>query len=171
MNASQQHCILISSGSNIDKEANTIKGLDALHHAFGELTLSPVYESQSVGFKGDNFFNLVIMAYTTKSVKQVCAILKKIEDDCGRLRQSEKFSPRTLDLDLLTFDDLVCEQPVSLPRDEITHNAFVLQPMADIAPDHVHPSTGKTYAQMWQQFDKSKQRLWAVPFAWSNMPL
>jgi 2-amino-4-hydroxy-6-hydroxymethyldihydropteridine diphosphokinase len=165
--SAKAHCILISLGSNIDKELNTRRGLDALFKAFGKLVLSPIYESESIGFSGDNFYNCVVLAYTDKSIAKVCEHLKAIEDDCGRTRQSAKFSPRTLDLDLLTYDSLVCNKPVSLPRDEITYNAFVLQPMADIVPEHMHPLTRQTYAYMWQMFDKSKQQLWPVTFTWS----
>jgi 2-amino-4-hydroxy-6-hydroxymethyldihydropteridine diphosphokinase len=168
--ASPQHCILISLGSNINKELNTRKGLDALHRMFGSIILSPIYESKSIGFDGDNFYNSVVLAYTDKSIAQVCNALKGIEDDCGRTRHSAKFSPRTLDLDLLTYDDVICSEPISLPREEITYNAFVLQPMADIVPEHIHPVTKKSYAHMWQAFDKSQQQLWPVPFTWSVDP-
>ena len=161
------HSILISVGSNIDKEYNTQKGLDKMAEAFGDLKLSNVYESEAVGFTGENFFNLVVKAHTDKSVGQVCTTLKSIEKACGRARQAEKFSPRTLDLDLLTYGDMVCQKPVVLPRDEITYNAFVLQPMADLVPDEIHPCTKQSYKQMWQAYDKSKQQLWPVAFAWS----
>jgi 2-amino-4-hydroxy-6-hydroxymethyldihydropteridine diphosphokinase len=161
------HSILISLGSNIDKEENTRKGLDAMAHCFGEIELSTVYESKAIGFSGNNFFNLVVKAHTDQSISQVCSLLKGIEEDCGRLRQSEKFSPRTLDLDLLTYNDTVCTKPITLPREEIVYNAFVLQPMAELVPNEIHPVTKQTYAQMWQQYDKTKQQLWPVSFTWS----
>lgn len=164
---SRKHRILISLGSNVNKEVNTRKGLDAIAICFGNIAVSSVFESQSIGFTGDNFFNLVVKAHTDMSVGQVCNLLKRIEEDCGRVRHGQKFSPRTLDLDLLTFDGVVCSEPVILPREEITYNAFVLQPMADLVPDEVHPVTQKTYAQMWQQYDKTKQQLWPIAFAWS----
>lgn len=161
------HSILISLGSNIDKEINTRRGLDELANCFGELALSRVFESESVGFSGDNFYNLVVKTHTHMSIAGVCEALKAIEQACGRLRQSEKFSPRTLDLDLLTYDIEVCTEPVVLPREEITYNAFVLQPMADLVPEEIHPLTLQSYAHMWQQYDKSKQHLWPVAFTWS----
>jgi 2-amino-4-hydroxy-6-hydroxymethyldihydropteridine diphosphokinase len=74
----------------------------------------------------------------------------------------KKFSPRTLDLDLLFFDDLVCEKPAQLPRDEITKNAFVLWPLAEIASDFMHPTVNQTIGQIWQNYDKTKQKLWQV---------
>jgi 2-amino-4-hydroxy-6-hydroxymethyldihydropteridine diphosphokinase len=101
------HFILISVGSNIDKAANTDAGLNGIAEAFDNVRLSPVYESESVGFKGDTFFNLVVSAETDASVENVCEILKKIEDENGRIRGIQKFVPRTLDLDLLIFDEHV----------------------------------------------------------------
>ena len=92
---------------------------------------------------------------------------KQIENNYGRDRTAAKFSGRTLDLDLLTFDDVVCQQPVELPRAEITENAFVLWPLAEIAPDVIHPLTRRSYSDMWQQYSK-QQKLWPVPFNWSK---
>ena len=162
------HFILISVGSNIDKAANTDAGLNGINKAFEDMQLSPVYESESVGFKGDTFFNLVVSAKTTASITRVCEILKQIEDENGRVRGSEKFAPRTLDLDLLTFDDTVIEHPIVLPREEILYNAFVLRPLADLVPQHIHPVVNKTYQSLWQQYDKQKQNLWVADYKWSK---
>lgn len=165
-----KHQILISVGSNIDKEHNTKCGLQALHRDFGELILSTVYESESVGFDGDNFLNLVVLAYTKRSIAEVCSRLKGIEDEHGRTRD-KKYGNRTLDLDLLTFDNANTSDPVVLPREEIEYNAFVLRPMAEIVPQQIHPSTQKSYAVLWQEFlvhsNNKQQRLWPSGFTWS----
>lgn len=160
------HHILISVGSNINKTQNTIEGLQALYMAFGEIELSTIYESESVGFAGENFYNLVVSGHTSKSVPDVCNILKKIEDDLGRIRD-KKFGNRTLDLDLLTYDDLVSDESVVLPRGEIEYNAFVLKPMAELVPNHIHPTTGLSYLSLWQNYTNTQQRLWPVTLAWS----
>lgn len=164
-----KHEILISVGSNIQKECNTKLGLDALHNTFGDLVLSTIYESESVGFSGNNFFNLVVLARTSMSIENVCMRLKAIEDDQGRTRDV-KFGNRTLDLDLLTFDDIITNTPVVLPRGEIEYNAFVLRPMAEIVPEYIHPTTQKTYHSLWDDFlshNKNKQqRLWPSGFIW-----
>lgn len=162
------HKILISTGSNIDKLKYTKAGFLALENAFHNVSFSSVYESQSVGFKADTFYNAVVLAYTDMSLTEVCDTLKSIEQDNGRVKQAEKFSSRTLDLDLLTFDDLVCQQPLVLPRDEILYNAFVLQPLAELVPNGVHPIQQKTYLELWQAYDKRKQKLWIVDFTWSR---
>ena len=161
------HTIYISVGSNVDKEKHTRAGLQSLFQAFGELILSSVYESESVGFEGSNFYNLVVKASTSLSIQDVCRTLKKIEQDNKRQRGEQKFAPRTLDLDLLLYDRQVTTDPIELPRAEILYNAFVLKPLAEIAGDDVHPVMNKNYAELWQAYDKSQQRLWAIDFEWS----
>ncbi|WP_105253942.1 2-amino-4-hydroxy-6-hydroxymethyldihydropteridine diphosphokinase [Pseudoalteromonas sp. T1lg75] len=154
--------IYISLGSNINKRENLLNGLSALRQHFGVLQHSSVYESEAVGFNGSNFYNSVAGADTDMSLAQVCSLLKQIERDNGRTPDDKKFSPRTLDLDLLFYDDMICDSPAQLPRDEITKNAFVLWPLFELAPDLVHPVTQTTIAKLWQDYDKSKQNLWKV---------
>jgi 2-amino-4-hydroxy-6-hydroxymethyldihydropteridine diphosphokinase len=161
-----KHHILISVGSNINKTQNTITGLQALDAKFSDLQTSTIYESESVGFAGDNFYNLVASGYTDKSVAQVCDILKTIEDETGRVRD-KKFGNRTLDLDLLTYDNIICESPVILPRGEIEYNAFVLRPMAELVPEQIHPTTGKSYLSLWQNYSNTQQRLWPASLEWN----
>ena len=147
-------------------------GLDALAAAFGQLTLSSVYESLPVGFNGRNFYNLVVAAHTQLSLADTSRLLKQIEDDNGRLRDGPKFSPRTLDIDILTYADLVgIYDGIELPREEIVHNAFVLQPLAEIAPQTMLPGSTHTYAKLWQDYDKSQQQLWPVRFVWQDKNL
>jgi 2-amino-4-hydroxy-6-hydroxymethyldihydropteridine diphosphokinase len=157
--------IYISLGSNIDREQNTRSGVQALHDAFGKLELSSVYESEAVGFEGDAFYNMVIACSVDVPVMQVNRILRDIEDTYGRDRSGPKFSSRTLDLDLLLYDDLVIDQDgLVLPRGEILKNAFVLWPLAEIAPELVHPVAGKRYAELWAEFDKSRESLHPIEF-------
>ncbi|MFC1589750.1 2-amino-4-hydroxy-6-hydroxymethyldihydropteridine diphosphokinase [Pseudomonadota bacterium] len=157
--------IYISLGSNIDRELNTREGVKALRERFGELEMSAVYESEAVGFDGDAFYNMVIACDVDEDVHSANQALRDIEDANGRERTGPKFSSRTLDLDLLLYDDLILdEQGLKLPRAEILHNAFVLWPLAEIAPDLVHPEAGKTYAELWQAFDKSKENLQPIKF-------
>lgn len=159
--------IYISVGSNIDREHYVRAGVRKLAEHFGALTLSSVYESEAVGFKGDPFYNLVVGVETTLSLTECVTLLKQIEDQFGRVRGAEKFCGRTLDLDLLTYDQLVCQQPVELPRGEITENAFVLWPLAEIAAEQIHPLTQLSYATLWQNYNKP-QKLWPIDFSWSD---
>jgi 2-amino-4-hydroxy-6-hydroxymethyldihydropteridine diphosphokinase len=158
--------IYISLGSNIDRDQNTRAGVRALQQRFGELQLSSVYESEAVGFEGDAFYNMVIACEVDEDVHSVNRALAEIEDAHGRDRSGPRFSSRTLDLDLLLYDDLVLdENGLKLPREEILKNAFVLWPLAEIAPQLVHPVAGKTYAELWAGFDKSRETLAPVDYA------
>lgn len=157
--------IYISLGSNISREQNTRAGIKALEQAFGELNLSSVYESEAVGFDGDAFYNMVISCEVGTPVHETNQILRDIEDENGRDRSGPKFSSRSLDLDLLLYDDLILdEKGLKLPRGEILKNAFVLWPLAEIAPQLKHPVTGKTFAAHWAAFDKSKENLEPIEF-------
>lgn len=154
--------IYISIGSNIEPEKHVKAALIELEKVFGPLTLSSVFESEAVGFQGHNFLNMVVAGQTSESIESVVATFKHIEKVHGRLPGVKKFSARTLDLDLLLYDDCICEQPVVLPREEILKNAFVLWPLAEIAPKRLHPIANQTYQALWQNFDKDSQRLWQV---------
>lgn len=157
--------VYISLGSNIDREANTRAGVRALREVYGDLILSSVYESEAVGFEGSSFYNMVIALKTNEPVHQMAQRLHRIEEDYGRERSGPKFSSRTLDLDMLLYDDLVLDESgLQIPRDEILQRAFVLWPLAELAPDLKHPVNGKSYAQLWLDFDKSKERLKPVVF-------
>jgi 2-amino-4-hydroxy-6-hydroxymethyldihydropteridine diphosphokinase len=155
--------VYVSIGSNIDKQKNITGCLKALAEHFGALVLSPIYESEAVGFDGDNFYNLVAKFETPLSVGELNEQLKSIEDLYGRKRTGPKFSGRTLDIDILTYDNAIGKiDGVQLPRDEITKNAFVLLPMNDIAADELHPELQVTYGRLWFFFDKDSQNLWQV---------
>lgn len=160
--------IYISLGSNVNRQENVENALNALTLLLGPLTLSSLFESEAVGFDGTPFYNMVIGAITDVSLADLSQALKTIEFDNGRRPQAKKFSPRTLDLDLLLYDDVIAQQPAQIPRDEITENAFVLWPLAEIAGSLVHPVVGKSYDKLWQQYDKNKQKLYVVPLIWSN---
>ncbi len=158
--------IFISLGSNIEPEQHLQAGLKSLRACFGPLRLSSMYESEAVGFSGTNFLNMVASAETDLNIAAVVAQFKQIEQNHGRLVGAKKFSPRTLDLDLLLYDHVVCETPVTLPRAEIVNNAFVLWPLAELAPELIHPVVDKSYASLWQEYDKKSQLLWPVMFEW-----
>lgn len=155
--------IYISVGTNTNRDHYLRMAVVELRQHFGTLQLSSVYESEAVGFQGEPFYNMVIGAETQATVADCVAVFKAIEDRHGRVRGGEKFCGRTLDLDLLTYDQCVCQQPVQLPRAEITENAFVLWPLAEIAGHVIHPSTGQTYTELWQQYPK-RQKIWQIPF-------
>jgi 2-amino-4-hydroxy-6-hydroxymethyldihydropteridine diphosphokinase len=158
--------IYISLGSNIDREHYVKAGLTALAKVYDQLTLSSLFESQAVGFSGAAFYNLVIGIDTFDSVELVAEQLRIIEFAHGRALEATKYSPRTLDLDLLLYDDLIIDTPAQIPRNEITKNAFILWPLAEIAGQLVHPVLNISYQQLWQEYNKSSQQLRKVPLNW-----
>jgi len=158
--------IYISLGTNINRDFYLTQGLNALSKQFGKLDLSSLFESEAVGFSGSPFYNMVIGVVTSLSVEKVAKVLRNIEFAHGREHNAKKFSPRTLDLDLLLYDNLVLTTPAQLPRDEITKNAFVLWPLAEIAPQLQHPILKQNYQQLWRNFDQSSQSLRKLPFTW-----
>lgn len=155
--------VFLSLGSNIDQEINISSCIKVLGSLFGDVVASTVYESEAVGFEGDNFYNLVVKIDTALSVGELLKKLRKVEDDHGRIRKCERFSARTLDIDILTYNDVVgTVDGVALPRDEILKNAFVLWPMAELAAAEKHPVTGMNYAEHWQNFDRESQKIWPL---------
>ena len=163
--------VYVSIGSNIDRERHITAALDALAKIFSKLEISSVYESEAVGFSGDHFFNLVVGFDTAMPVGELSACLRDIEHDNGRNRGLERFSGRTLDIDILTYGNCVGEiDGVILPRAEILENAFVLLPLAEIAPDQEHPVTREPFAALWRVYSK-QQKLWAIDFIWCEQQI
>ncbi|TAJ91853.1 MAG: 2-amino-4-hydroxy-6-hydroxymethyldihydropteridine diphosphokinase [Gammaproteobacteria bacterium] len=157
--------VYIGVGSNVGREQNIRTGISELTRRFGALTLSPVYESQAVGFSGDNFYNLVAGFDTTLTPEQLLEELHAIEALCHRVRVGTRYGSRTLDLDLLMYGGLVQrEGRLRVPRDEITRFAFVLKPLTDIAADVVHPVLQVRIAELWDSFQDPEQTLWVVGF-------
>lgn len=145
--------VWVSLGSNLRREDSLRLAVRALRAHYGELTLSPVYESAAVGFSGEPFLNLVTGFDTSEPLAILRERLRVIEAAAGRSREREKFAPRTLDLDLLTYGEAVgLIDGYLLPRDEILRYAFVLKPLADVAPEGLHPGTGRSYGDLWRNF-------------------
>ena len=146
--------LYISVGSNIEREKYVSRALDLLAAEFSDLELSPVYESEAAGFTGAPFYNLVAGAETEHSLPRVLALLRTIEERCGRRREGPKFGPRTMDLDLLLYGDFVgTVANVELPRPEILSYSFILRPLAELAPGAHHPVSGRSWGELWQAYE------------------
>ena len=141
---------LLSLGSNIAPEANLRAALDALRARFGAVVASAVYRFPAVGFDGPDFLNAAAVIESDLDPYALNDWLHALEDAHGRDRTGPRFGDRPLDIDIVFYDDLVLEGPghLQLPRDELRH-AFVLRPLAEIAPDHLDPRTGRTLAELW----------------------
>ena len=153
--------VFIGIGSSINWAENIRLGIASLQAEFGELLLSPLYESEAVGFSGVNFYNLVVKLHTEQNIAELINMLKSTERRHGRPEKSSKFSPRTLDLDLLLYDQQI-DPEFDLPRGEILKNAFVLKPLSELAPTLRHPILGETYRALWSRYPQEKQKLWKV---------
>ena len=155
--------IYLGLGSNINAEDNLRMGVRELARCYGELSVSPVYRSEAVGFEGPDFLNLVVACATQTSALEVHEQIERIHRMAGRERGEAKFASRPLDIDLLLYDDLVtAEPPLRLPRSDVLEYSFVLRPLAELAPDLVHPVTGKTIAEHWAAFDADAMPLTPV---------
>ena len=142
--------VYVSIGSNIDKEKNIPSSVNALREHFGELDISNIYESQAVGFEGDNFHNLVVGFDTDASPLEISQVFKQIEANHGRTRGKENFESRTLDLDQLLYGDLVMQmEGVNVPHPDILRYNFVLKPLTELAGDVEHPEEEKTINELW----------------------
>ena len=118
-----------------------------------------------MGFDGDDFLNLVARVQTHIEPLALKQMLNRFEDSHGRKRNAPKFSDRTVDIDILLYDDLVLNEPaLVLPRGEITHFAHVLKPLADLAPDILHPVNGRSIAELWLDFPKDDLQLVQLDF-------
>ncbi|MEY4684337.1 MAG: hypothetical protein RLZ25_796 [Pseudomonadota bacterium] len=151
----------LSIGSNIDPERHIPAALKDLADLFGPLALSSIYETEAVGFEGPIFHNLVAAFDCELPAETIAEHLRAIEERHGRTRESQKFSSRTLDIDLILWGDAIFTRGrLQIPRPEIIRYAFVLEPLAELAPDLKHPENGKTYGELWSGFDQTaaKQR-------------
>jgi 2-amino-4-hydroxy-6-hydroxymethyldihydropteridine diphosphokinase len=152
--------VYVGLGSNIDPELNLHLGIRELRERYGELELSAVYRSKAVGFEGEDFLNLVARFESNESPVSICEEIELIHNLTGRDRDSGKWESRPLDIDLLLYNDLVIDEPpVRVPRKDVLEYSFVLRPLAELSPDLVHPLTGKTMLEHWQEFDVASHPL------------
>lgn len=148
--------VYVAAGSNIQPELNLRSALAALKRRVGDLRVSIAYRNTAAGFDGPDFINLVIGFETELTLTEVLAVLQAVEALCGRPRKAPKFEPRTMDLDLLLYGDMVCAtHAITLPRPDLAKRAYMLGPLAELAPQLVHPTLKQTIGELWQGFDKA----------------
>ncbi|WP_051412715.1 2-amino-4-hydroxy-6-hydroxymethyldihydropteridine diphosphokinase [Pseudoxanthomonas sp. J35] len=156
--------VLLSLGSNLEPERHLRAALDELRARFGEIAVSPAYRTAAVGFDGAPFLNNAVSLRTTLPLAQLEDWLHALEDRHGRVRTGPRLADRTLDVDVVFYGDQVVREDgqVRIPRPELKH-AFVLKPLADIAPDFVDPLGGRTLAAMWQAHPQHGDAFEVVP--------
>ncbi|HET6431936.1 2-amino-4-hydroxy-6-hydroxymethyldihydropteridine diphosphokinase [Dyella sp.] len=157
--------VYLSLGSNVEPQQHLLAALDALRARFGPLQVSPAYRTVAVGFDGADFVNLAVGLQTELTPHELNDWLHALEDRQGRRRDVPRYSDRTLDIDIVFYDDLVTEGPghLQIPRDELMH-AFVLRPIADIAPGFTHPVSGHSMAALWAAFPAQREPMTVEPW-------
>ena len=152
--------VYLGLGSNIDPEKNLGFAVRELRRKYGDLDVSSVYRSAAAGFEGDDFLNLVVGLRSNDTPEDICDEIERLHNLAGRERNSGKWGSRPLDIDLLLYNDLIIDKrPVRIPRSDILEYSFVLRPLAELAPELVHPETGKTIWTHWQEFDAESHPL------------
>ena len=146
--------IFLSLGSNIEPEKNINFAKEQLQIKYGKLLISSIYKTKAVGFKGDDFLNLVIKASTSDSPETVSDYLHHIERQTGRETGTGQFNSRTLDIDLLLYGDLI-DASLNIPRDEILDYDFVLEPLVEIFPEGKHPIENRSYIEIFIELEAS----------------
>jgi 2-amino-4-hydroxy-6-hydroxymethyldihydropteridine diphosphokinase len=155
--------VYVAAGSNVEPEKNLARALDELEQAFGTLAISPAYRNKAVGFEGPDFINLVVGLRTVDAPAQVKQTLERIEALCGRPHNSPKWGSRSMDLDILMYDQVVSDAPgLILPRPDLLRRAFMLKPLADLAPGLRHPTQHRTIGELWAEFPSADHALVAV---------
>lgn len=148
--------VYVAAGSNIDPLRHLRQALTALEQIYLPLHVSPAYRNKAVGFEGEDFINLVVGFTTDHPLAQVREHLQRIETLCGRPPAAPKWAPRTMDLDILLYGQLVSSEPgLILPRPDLIRRPYMLKPMADIAPQVEHPTLHVTMQDLWAQFDSA----------------
>jgi 2-amino-4-hydroxy-6-hydroxymethyldihydropteridine diphosphokinase len=147
--------VFVAAGSNVDPIVHLRQALDELVKSYAPLEISPAYRNKAVGFAGDDFINMVVGFMTGDSIHQVRRNLQEVEKRCGRPAHSPKWAPRTMDLDILLYDQLISDVPgLILPRPDLVRRAYMLKPMVDIAPEVMHPTLHKSMRELWEAFDR-----------------
>ena len=152
--------VYIAAGSNIEPERHLAMAAAELARQFPGMRFSPWYRNRAVGFEGEDFINFVAGFATGLPVSDVLDRLHAIETLCGRPRGAPRWAPRSMDLDVLLYGDLICQEPhLKLPRPDLLKRAYMLGPLAALAPDLIHPTEGQTIGELWHRFDRAAHPL------------
>jgi len=152
--------VYFSIGSNKGNRSQLInEAIDKIDISIGKVEQkSSIYETQSWGFKSNNFFNVCLLIESSLSVESIFNKILKIEKDMGRLKSGNKYSDRCIDIDILFVEDIiVTSKNLIIPHPRLHLRKFVLTPMLDLAPDLIHPILNKSIKQLELECDDNDQ--------------
>ena len=144
----------LSLGSNVSPDKNIQFALDQLSQIFGETVSSSIYKTKAVGFEGSDFLNLVVKIETGLDPERLIDRLQGIEEMTGRITGTKAFNDRTLDIDVLIYGDYI-NPDLNIPRDEILMYGFVLEPLAELNPEGLHPIERVTFIELWSRLKEN----------------
>jgi len=151
----------VSIGSNIgDRLENIQSSLDLIHSRIASLTgISCIYESESIGFDGDDFYNICASFFSNISPHIVMQQLLEIEKTLGRNRSDEtKYISRIIDIDILLIEDLVIDsEELKVPHPEMCNRRFVMEPLIEIDPNLIHPVSKVSLKEIHEAFDQNQK--------------
>jgi len=154
----------VSGGSNLEPETNLVLAARAMKARHPGTRFSRCYRSVAIGFDGPDFINFVAELPVAGDPALLKGELECVETQCGRLRNAPKWAPRAMDLDILLFGERVQDTPgLVLPRPDLLRWGFMLGPLAELAPQLVHPVADRTIAELWREFDQQAHPLLVVP--------
>ena len=144
----------LSLGSNVSPDKNIQFALGQLSQIFGETVSSSIYKTKAVGFEGSDFLNLVVKIETGLDPEKLIDRLHGIEEMTGRITGTKAFNDRTLDIDVLIYGDYI-NPDLNIPRDEILMYGFVLEPLAELNPEGLHPIEMVTFIELWSRLKEN----------------
>jgi 2-amino-4-hydroxy-6-hydroxymethyldihydropteridine diphosphokinase len=152
--------VFVALGSNIEPAIRMPQAARALKGTFPDARFSSCYSNPAFGFKGPDFINAVAGFDATMSIATLLGVLRDIEAQCGREASAPKWEPRAMDLDLLLYGNVVGSGPgYTLPRPDLLKRAYMLGPLAELAPDWIYPPAGPSMHELWQQFPHDERTL------------
>jgi len=155
--------VYVAAGSNVRPRTHLRRAVGLLRERWPGLEVSQAYANPAVGFQGDEFINLVLRLPAAEPLPQVLEALYAIEAQCGRARAAPRWAPRSMDLDVLLYGETVGELPGAvLPRPDLARRAYMLRPLAELAPGLVHPTLGVTMRELWNAFQGGAHAMRAV---------
>ena len=152
----------LSLGSNIMPEKNLLEAVEMLAKSSKLMAVSPVWENLPLGLTDQpNFLNAATLVETDRTADAFKReVIRWIEDELGRVRTEEKFGPRPIDIDIMLFNDQIFDfDSHHIPDPEVLERPFVAIPLAEIAPDFLHPETGQTLQDIAQRFQVTEAEM------------